>query len=115
MGLQSTSRETPFATFAELQAFRAKAVETGFQSIATGALIGWEFLQREHPIYTAFQPEHYPPDNHPGHVHVENPKTNRGDWTPLFNKSGEPLYPDLIAETGRDEEVAPDRGLDVAP
>ncbi len=44
MGLQSTSRETPFATFAELQAaFRAKAVETGFQSIATGALIGWNF------------------------------------------------------------------------
>ena len=58
MGLQSTSRETPFATFAELQAFRAKAVETGFQSIATGALIGWEFLQREHHIYTAFQAEH---------------------------------------------------------
>jgi len=43
MRLQSTSRETPFATFAELQAFRAKAVETGFQSIATGALIGWNF------------------------------------------------------------------------
>jgi hypothetical protein len=61
MGLQSTSRETPFATFAELQVFRAKAVETGFQSIATGALIGWEFLQREHHIYTAFKAEHYRP------------------------------------------------------
>ena len=111
MGLQSTSRETPFATFAELQAFRAKAVETGFQSIATGALIGWEFLQRQHHIYTAFQAEHYRPDNHPGHVHVVNPKTNRGDWTPLFNKSGEPLYPDLIAELDAMKKLRPTGGL----
>jgi hypothetical protein len=79
MGLQSTSRETPFATFAELQAFRSKAVEMGYQSIATGALIGWEFLQREHHIYTVFKAEHYRPDNHSGHVHVVNPKTKKGD------------------------------------
>ncbi len=41
MGLQSSSRETP--TFAELQAFRAKAIEMGLSSLATAALIGWEW------------------------------------------------------------------------
>jgi hypothetical protein len=41
MGLQSNSRETPHATFAELVAFRAKAIEMGHSSLATGALIGW--------------------------------------------------------------------------
>jgi hypothetical protein len=47
MGLASSNRETPTATFAELQAFRAKAVEMGLPSLATAALIGWEWLQRE--------------------------------------------------------------------
>jgi hypothetical protein len=32
MGLQSSDRETPTATFAELQSFRAKAKEIGFPS-----------------------------------------------------------------------------------
>jgi hypothetical protein len=42
MGLQSTSRETPHANFAELVSFRAKAIEMSYPSLATGALIGWE-------------------------------------------------------------------------
>ena len=42
MGLQSSDRETPTATYAELQVFRAKAVEIGLSSLATAALIGWE-------------------------------------------------------------------------
>jgi hypothetical protein len=98
MGLQSTSRETPYATFVELKAFRAKAVEMGFQSIATGALIAWEFLQREHHIYTAFKVDHYRPEQNLGHVHVVNPKTGKGDWEPLFNRDGVALYPELMAE-----------------
>jgi len=111
MGLQSTSRETPFETFAELQAFRSKAVQMGYQSIATGALIAWEFLQREHHIYTAFMAEHYRPDDHPGHVHVVNPKTNEGDWTPLFNKKRKPLYPELMAELDAMKVLRPTGGL----
>jgi hypothetical protein len=47
MGLASSSRETPTATFEELQAFRAKAKEMGLASLATAALIGWEWLQRQ--------------------------------------------------------------------
>jgi hypothetical protein len=111
MGLQSTNRETPFATYAELQRFRSKAVEMGYQSIATGALIGWEFLQREHHIYTAFKAEHYRPDDHSGHVHVVNPKTGHGDWTPLFNKKGKPLYPELMGEMDAMKALRPTGGL----
>ncbi len=47
MGLRSSDRETPTATFEELLTFRAKAVEMGLPSLATAALIGWEWLQRE--------------------------------------------------------------------
>jgi hypothetical protein len=46
MGLESSDRETPTATIAELRAFRAKAIELGLQSLATAALIAWEWLQR---------------------------------------------------------------------
>ena len=38
MGLRSSDRETPTATFEELQAFRAKAVELELPSLATAAL-----------------------------------------------------------------------------
>jgi hypothetical protein len=40
MGLRSSDRETPTATFEELKIFRAKAVEPGLPSLATAALIG---------------------------------------------------------------------------
>jgi hypothetical protein len=51
MGLQSSKRETPTATFAELQAFRAKAIAMGHPSLATAALMAWEWLQRETDIF----------------------------------------------------------------
>jgi hypothetical protein len=35
MGLESSDRETPTATFDELQGFRAKAIEMRLQSLAT--------------------------------------------------------------------------------
>ncbi len=62
MGLQSTSRETPHANFDELAAFRAKAIEMGYPSLATGVLIGWEWLQRKAHIFIRFMAEHYRPD-----------------------------------------------------
>jgi hypothetical protein len=46
MGLESSDRETPTATAEELKAFRAKAKAMGLPSLAIGALIGWEWLQR---------------------------------------------------------------------
>ena len=65
MGLRSSERETPTATYEELQAFRAKAVEMGLPSLATGALIGWEWLQREADIFATFGVAHYRPKEHP--------------------------------------------------
>jgi hypothetical protein len=111
MNLQSTNRETPHATFAELQAFRAKAVEMGHQSIATGALIGWEFLQREAHIYIRFTAEHYRPPDRPKHVCVVNYKTSTGSWEPLFNTKGKPLYPELMAELDAMKDLRPTGGL----
>jgi hypothetical protein len=52
MGLKTrlpgqSRRETPTATWNELVAFRRKAKELGYGSIATAALAAWEWLQRE--------------------------------------------------------------------
>ena len=44
-------------------------------------------------------------------MHVVNPKTNEGDWTPLFNKTGEPLYPQLMAELDAMKGLRPTGGL----
>jgi hypothetical protein len=59
MGLESSDRETPTATYDELQAFRAKAIEMGLPSLATAALIGWEWWQREIDIFATFEVGHY--------------------------------------------------------
>jgi hypothetical protein len=68
MGLRSSNRETPTATYEELLAFRAKAVELGLQSLATAALIGWEWLQRETDIFATFEVSHYRPKARPNMV-----------------------------------------------
>ena len=52
MGLKARApgqsrRETPTANWDELIAFRSKAKELGYGSIATAALTAWEWLQRE--------------------------------------------------------------------
>jgi len=66
MGLKTrapgaAARETPTATWDELVAFRAKAMEQGYQSIATAALVAWEWLQREEHIFGAFDIKHCRP------------------------------------------------------
>lgn len=111
MGLQSKSRETPHANFAELAAFRAKAIELGYPSLATGVLIGWEWLQRKAHIFIRFMAEHYRPDSRPDHVYVINYKTSSGSWEPLFDKKGKPLYPALMAELDAMKALRPTGGL----
>jgi hypothetical protein len=98
MGLKSSDRETPTATFDELQAFRAKAIELGFASLATAALIGWEWLQREQDIFATFDVTHYRPKVRPNTVRVMHEKTGEENWIPLFDDAGVPLYPELMAE-----------------
>jgi hypothetical protein len=99
MGLQASSRETPTATYADLQAFRAKATEMGRSSLATAALIGWEWLQRAEDIFGTFEVAHYRPKDRPNAVRVRHEKTREETWVPLFDQdSTTPLYPELMAE-----------------
>lgn len=98
MGLRSSDRETPTATFEELQAFRAKAKELGLPSLATGALIGWEWLQREVDIFATFDVAHYRPKERPDMVRVVHEKTKEESWIPLFTDNSAPVYPELMAE-----------------
>jgi hypothetical protein len=98
MGLRSSDRETPTATYAELQVFRTKAIEMSLPSLATGALIGWEWLQREVDIFATFDVSHYRPKDHPNMVRVIDAKTSTESWIPLFDDAGAPMYPELMAE-----------------
>jgi hypothetical protein len=98
MGLRSSDRETPTATFAELQTFREKAAELGPQSLGTAALLGWEWLQRGEDIFATFKAEHYRPKERPNMVRVIDEKTRTESWIPLFDEAGVALYPELIAE-----------------
>ena len=98
MGLKATDQQTPTATFAELQAFRAKAIETEHPSLATAALIAWEWLQREEDIFGSLDVAHYRPKERPNAVRVVHEKTREENWVPLFDDNGVPLYPELMGE-----------------
>ncbi|MGM4958126.1 hypothetical protein [Bradyrhizobium sp. 604_D8_N2_3] len=98
MGLKSSDRETPTATFEELQIFRAKAIEMKLPSLATAALVGWEWLQRETDIFATFDVSHYRPKQHPDMVRVIDEKTQKQSWIPLIDDEGTLLYPELMAE-----------------
>jgi hypothetical protein len=98
MGLRSSDRETPTATYEELVAFRTKAVEMNLSSLATAALIGWEWLQRETDIFATFDVSHYRPKDKPNMVRVIDEKTGAESWIPLFDDEGAALYPELMVE-----------------
>jgi hypothetical protein len=98
MGLKSSDRETPTATFAELQAFRSEAVKLGLSSLASAALHGWENLQRVEDIFGTFEVNHYRPKERPNAMRVVHEKTGEESWVPLFDEKGVPLYPELMAE-----------------
>lgn len=98
MGLQSSDRETPTATLAELQVFRAKAIEMGLPSLATAALIGFEWMPRVTDIFGTFDVSHYRPKARPNAVRVVHEKTDEELWVPLLDDAGAPLYPELMAE-----------------
>lgn len=98
MGLRSSNRETPTATYEEMLAFRTKAVELGLPSLATAALIGWEWLQRETDIFATFDVSHYRPKERPNMVRVVDEKTKQEGWIPLLDDAGAPLYPELTGE-----------------
>ncbi len=97
-GVGEKPRETPTATFEELQIFRAKAQELGFTSLSTAALMAFEWLQREEHLFGAFEIAHYRPRERPNSVRVVHPKTGEEAWWPLFDANGTALFPELMAE-----------------
>lgn len=103
MGLKARApgqpvRETPTATWDELVAFRAKANELGYRSVATAAFVAWEWLQREEHVFGAFEISHYRPKERPNSVRIVHPKNGEEAWWPLFDETGETLFPELMAE-----------------
>jgi hypothetical protein len=99
MGLISSNRATPTASYDELETFRAKARGMGYPSLATAALIGWDWLQREEAIFGTFDVTHYRPKERPNAVCICHPKTAEETWFPLFDPDdGSVLYPELMKE-----------------
>jgi hypothetical protein len=111
LGLHESNKERAWAVFGELKIFHAKAIEMGFPSIATAALVGWEFLQRKDHIFTEFKVDHYRPRHMPDHIYIINTKTNTGEWEPLFDEDGNALYPALMAELDAMKAKRPTGGL----
>jgi hypothetical protein len=70
-------------------------------------MIGWELLQRRAHIFIRFEVKHY----RPNHIYVINWKTGTGEWEPLFDAKGEPLYPTLIKELDEIKAKRPTGGL----
>jgi hypothetical protein len=83
----------PAATFADTQ----PTTQIGYTPSHIGALIGWEWLQREVDIFATFSVAHYRPKERPDTVRVIHHKTKEENFVPLF-KDGAPLYPELMAE-----------------
>lgn len=110
MGLKARSpgkpvRETPTATWDDLVAFREAARRLGYFSVATAALVTWEWLQREEHVFGAFEVAHYRPKERPNSVKIVHPKNGEEAWWPLFDDRGEALFPELMAELDAIKQV----------
>jgi hypothetical protein len=70
----------------------------GLPSLATGALIGWEWLQREVDIFATLTVAHYRPKEYPNMLRVIDEKTSTEGWIPLFDDDSIPLCAELMAE-----------------
>ena len=70
----------------------------GYPSLATAALIAWEWWQRERDIFATFDVMHYRPKERPNAVRVLHEKTGEETWFPLFDESGVPFYSELMSE-----------------
>lgn len=101
MGLKEEHETTPTATYEEYRAFIAYCDKVGSHSIATAAMIAWEWWQRMDDIMMRLTRDDYRPKHRPGHAQVIHNKTNELVWIPLFDSNGAPLYPELMARMDR--------------
>jgi hypothetical protein len=70
----------------------------GYQSLATAALIAWEFVQRREDIFGKFEAAHYRPKEHPNSALIIHAKTREEVWWPLLDDKGVSLHPELQSE-----------------
>jgi hypothetical protein len=94
MSLDHSSEETIPATYAELLAFEAKAVEMHLPEIAFAARAAWDLLQRPSEVRERFAWSHYRPPDHPDAIFVGFTKNHNPVWKPLGDRHG-PFYPEL--------------------
>lgn len=66
--------------------------------MATAALVAWEWLQREEHVFGAFEIVHYRRKERPNSVEIVHPKNGEEASWPLFDETGEPLFPELMTE-----------------
>lgn len=112
MGLRSRApgqpiRPTPTATWDELVAFRAAAKRLDYCSVATAALLSWEWLQREQHVFGSFDISHYRPTERPNSVRIVHPKNGEEAWWPLLDETGIPLFPELMDELDEIKRTSP--------
>ena len=55
-------------------------------------------MQREEHVFGAFEISHYRPKERPNSVKIVHPQNGEEAWWPLFYETGEPLFPELMAE-----------------
>jgi hypothetical protein len=67
-------------------------------SVGTAALLTWEWLQRQEHVFGAFEISHYRPKERPNSVKIVHPKNGEEAWWPLFDETGELLFPELMTE-----------------
>ena len=116
MGLiAGDTRETPHATFEQLMTFRAKAIELGYPSLATAAMMGWELLQRKAHIFIRFDVKHYRPADRPQpHLRYQLENRHRRMGAAVRRQRRSALS-DADQGAGRDQGQAADRRTDAAP
>ena len=71
----------------------------GLSSLATAALVGWEWLQRGEDIFSTFMAEHYRPKERSNMVRIVDEKTKNESWIPLFDDTD--FAPRADGRTGR--------------
>ena len=64
-----------------------------------------EFLTCD--LTAAYEISHYRPKERPNSVKIVHPKNGEEAWWPLFDETGEPLFPELMAELDAIKETIP--------
>lgn len=92
--LDQSAAETTPATYEQLLAFEAKAVELDLPELAFAARAAWDLLQRPEETCRTFAWTHWRPSEHPNEVFVRFEKRDNPVWKPLGDDRG-PFYPEL--------------------